>query len=258
MKAPRDLSERLPALLLLVVALAMPAPVVAQARPAEKNRPSTPLPVPGAADGGPPTWFAQALAHGSGGVNVTYLWSRGSKFRAETVVAGHKIITIVNGDTYYAYDMTLGNGIAIKRSPAAISADDQKRRPFGNELATLKAQGAEKVGDEVVAGQPCEKYRVTDDAGRRVLWVTANDEKLPVRVEIFDRRFSRTNYTDFINWLSGLTLSDPFFEPDSNIALERMTLKEYVNQTATTGPVGPVPILYADLLHGRRGAGRSR
>jgi len=258
MLSPRNLFQRLPAFLLVIVALAISGPVVAQAPAAEENRPSTPLPVPGATDAGPPTWFAQALAHGSGGVNVTYLWSRGSKFRAETVVAGHKIITIVNGDTYYAYDMTLANGIAIKRAPAAISADDPNRRPFGNELATLKAQGAERVGEEVVAGQPCEKYRVTDEAGRRVLWVTEDDEKLPVRIEIFDRRFSRTNYTDFINWLNGIQLNDPFFEPDPSIALQRMTLKEYVEKTATTGPVGPVPILYADLLHGRRGQGKNR
>ena len=34
------------------------------------------------------TWYAQALARGSAGVNVTHFWSKGPKLRAETVIAG--------------------------------------------------------------------------------------------------------------------------------------------------------------------------
>ena len=54
------------------------------------------------------TWYAQALARGAAGLNVTHFWSRGSMLRAETVVAGHKIVTIVNGPWYYAYDGLTG------------------------------------------------------------------------------------------------------------------------------------------------------
>ena len=67
---------------------------------------------------GPPTWYAQALARGAAGLNVTHFWSKGPWLRAETVVAGHKVVNIVKGDWYYAYDGLTGRGMrsaAIRR-----------------------------------------------------------------------------------------------------------------------------------------------
>ena len=76
-----------------------------------------------------PTWYAQALARGAAGVNVTYFWSLGPMLRAETVVAGHKIVTIVNGDTYYAFDGLSMNGVAIRRASAAAGRYGKPKRP---------------------------------------------------------------------------------------------------------------------------------
>ena len=41
--------------------------------------------------------------------------------RAETVIAGHRVVTIVRGETYYAYDRTLRKGVAIRRSGRAVA-----------------------------------------------------------------------------------------------------------------------------------------
>src|SRR2546427_5335557 len=92
---------------------------------------------------GPPTWYAQALTRGEAGLNVTHFWSKGAMLRAETVVAGHKIVTIVRGDRYYAYDGLSGEGLAIRREPAVVAEDRADRRPFAREYEILKRQGAE-------------------------------------------------------------------------------------------------------------------
>src|SRR5262245_24498097 len=76
----------------------------------EAKKPSAPS-AP-AKPSGPPTWYAQALTRGDAGLNVTHLWSKGASLRAETVVAGHKIVTIVSRDHYYAYDGLVGDGLS--------------------------------------------------------------------------------------------------------------------------------------------------
>lgn len=197
-----------------------------------------------------PTWHAQALAHSDGGLNVSYFWSKGAKFRSETVVTGHRIVTIVNGDLYYAYDAVTRQGIAIRRSPEAIALDRPDRRPFGRELEILVGQGAEKVGEEHRHGAPCDVYRVTDDAGKRVLWVTQSEPPLPVRLELFSRQSGRTRYTDYLNWMSDVPLDDSFFQPEKGVELASYSLEDYLQVTVNEGPVGPVPVLYAELLHG--------
>ncbi len=196
------------------------------------------------------TWHAQALAHSEVGLNVSYFWSKGAKFRSETVVSGHRIVTIVNGDLYYAYDAVTRQGLAIRRSPEAIAQDRPDRRPFGRELEILMGQGAEKVGEELHHGVPCEVYRVTDDAGKRVLWLTQSEPQLPVRLELFSRQSGRTRYTDYLNWMSDVPLDDSFFQPEKEIELTRYSLEDYLRVTLNEGPVGPVPVLYAELLHG--------
>jgi hypothetical protein len=196
------------------------------------------------------TWYAQALARGVGGVNVTHFWSRGPKMRAETVVAGHKVITIVNGDIYYAYDGLGMEGVAIVRAPLAIAQDAPDRRPFGNEGAALLRQGAEKVREDTVFGRECDVLRRTDRRGRREVWVTRSSPRIPIRIEIFDRKSGRQHYTDYINWQSGLPIPNSFFEPESRVEFKRYTLEEYQLEAAIEQTVGPVPILYLDLLQG--------
>jgi hypothetical protein len=199
----------------------------------------------------PHTWYAQALARGEAGLNVTHFWSKGPLLRAETVVAGHKVITIVNGEWYYAYDGLTGRGLAIRRDPEARAKDSPTRRPFGNEYDSLVRQGAELVREEDLMGRPTGVYRVTDELGKRELWATLDEQRLPLRIEIYDRRTSRRRYTDYVNWQTQLAIPDGFFQPEASARLERMELEEYLTRTATEGPTGPVPVLYANLLHVR-------
>ncbi|MDH3211404.1 MAG: DUF4412 domain-containing protein [Myxococcales bacterium] len=199
----------------------------------------------------PETWYARSLARSESALNVTYFWSKGPKMRSETVILGHRIVTIVNGETYYAYDASAGHGIAIGRAAEAIAADAPKRRPFGQEVETLLRQGAEKVGEETVRGRTCDLYRVTDSAGRRQVWTTQDEPRVTIKIEIFNRPTGGRQYIDYDEWLRGLPIADSFFEPSAALRLERFTLEEYLLRSAREGPVGPVPILYADLLHGR-------
>jgi hypothetical protein len=209
-----------------------------------------------AADPAPPapgtsTWFAQVLAHSEGGLNVSYFWSKGAKLHAETVIAGRRITTLVSGNTYYAYDAVGQDGVAITRSAKAIAADARGQRPFGREFENLVTQGAERIRDEDVMGRPCEVFRLTDQLGRRELWVTKDPKRLPVRIVIYRRDTGRTVTTEYLNWLTGLSIADGFFEPESSIKLERLDFDTYMRRSATGEPIGPVPVLYTDLLVGR-------
>jgi hypothetical protein len=169
--------------------------------------------------------------------------------RAETVIAGHKIVSIVKGDTYYAYDETTREGVAIGRAPEAIAKDAPGRRPFGREVEVIVGQGGELVGEEKVGGRLCERYRVTDRGGRREVWVTKDELRLPIRLEIYTRLSGKTIYTDFVNWAAELPIDDGFFEPGPDLRFERLTYQEFADRQFT--PIGPVPILYMDLVTGR-------
>ena len=190
----------------------------ARGQDASVPTPSEPSPLP--------SWYAQALARANAGVNVTNFWSSGSRMRAESVVAGHRIVTIVNGPWYYAYDAVGMNGIGIQRAKAALAQDRDDRRPFGNHLETLISQGAESVGTEVLMGQEVEIFRVTDGRGKRSLRVTTDAARLPMRIEIFDRQSGSTQYTDYLKWMQGVPLKDAFFEPEATVQLQRFSLEE--------------------------------
>ena len=199
----------------------------------------------------PDTWYAQTLTLTSRSENVTHLWSKGSALRTETVIEGHKVVTIVSGSTYYAIDALRGTGLAIQRTADAIRADKRRARPFGNERQAILDQGGEKIGVEEVAGRPCDIYRVTDRRGRRQIWVTQGDPALPVRVEVFNRGTGDTRRVSYVNWRRGFEVLDAFFEPSPHIQLERMTYEEYVARSAE-GVVGSVPVMYPELLYTRR------
>jgi hypothetical protein len=167
------------------------------------------------------------------------------------VIAGRRVTTIVSGDTYYAYDAVGGSGVAIVRSPKAIAADARGERPFGREFENLVSQGAERIRDDEVMGRSCEVFRLTDQLGRRELWVTKDAKRLPIRVLVYRRDTGRTVTTDFINWLTGLSIAGSFFTPDSHVTFERFEHEAFVRRSATGEPIGPVPVLYTDLLVGR-------
>lgn len=196
------------------------------------------------------TWYAQALAQGPGGLNVTHFWSKGSKLRAETVIAGHKIVTLVNGDWYSAYDATRGLGIRIHRTPEAIAKDAPYVRPFGNEVLKLIKQGAEKVREESFGGRQTEVYQLTDRLGKRVIWASKDQLNIPLRVEIFNRSTGTHQSTDYVDWLTGLALPDTYFDLDPNVEITSYEFDEWLLFTGKLGNVGPVPVLYADLLRG--------
>ncbi|MBW2541911.1 MAG: DUF2092 domain-containing protein [Deltaproteobacteria bacterium] len=196
-------------------------------------------------------WYAQTFARGDARVNVTHLWALKSQFRAETVARGHKLVTIVRGDTYYVYDEIALTGVAIRRAPAAIAADSRTPRPFGNEAQILLEDGGEKIREEVVSGQPADVYQITDEEGRRVVWVTQDDRRLPIRIEVFGRKTGATRYKEYVDWVIGLPLTDAFFEPDPGVKFERFELDEFIEKTLERDPVAAIPILYGELLHGR-------
>jgi hypothetical protein len=201
---------------------------------------------------GPPTWYAQALSRGEAGLNVTHFWSKGPMLRAETVVAGHKVVTIVRGDHYYAYDGLSGAGLSIRREPATVAAERADVRPFAREYEILVRQGAELVREETLLGRKAGIYRVTDGSGRRELWVTQDALRIPLRVEVFDRETGAKRTTDYVNWQSDIAIPDAFFTPDARAALTEMDYSEYLRRSTQEGSVGPVPVFYLSLLYGKK------
>ncbi len=194
------------------------------------------------------TWYAEAFTQSDGIPTERGMWSKGRKFRDQILVAGIPAVTIVNGDTYYAIDELHGVGLAVQRSPKALALDAKGGRPFLDEAARIQADGAEKVRTERVAGRACDVYRITNEDGKREAWLTQDALRLPVRIEVYSRATDTTSLT-YVNWQHGLEIPDSFFEPDPRVHLERLTWQEYLERLAK-GPVGPVPILYTDLLLG--------
>ncbi len=197
-----------------------------------------------------PSWYAQTIARGEGEFTVTNSWSLRSKLRSEVTTLGRKIVTIVDGDTYYAYDAIAMTGIAIRRAPEALAMDSPNRRPFGNEAQKLIEAGAEKIRDESVGGKHAEVYQLTDDSGRRVAWVTRDERRLPIRIEFFDRQSGTTRYREYVDWVAGIPLSDAFFQPEPGIQFERFELEAYIEKMLDEKSAPPVPILYGELLRG--------
>jgi len=197
-----------------------------------------------------PSWYTQSYTRSDTGLTITYLWSLKSKFRAETVVRGHNLVTIVNGDTYYTYDALTMAGIAIRRAPAALAAESPDRRPFGNEGQLLIDQGGEKIREENIAGRLADVYQITDEHGRRIAWMTQDDRRLPIRIELFSRRSGSTRYKEYVDWITGLPVADAFFEPEPSIQFQHFELDEYIKHTIAKGSAATLPILYQELLHG--------
>ena len=199
------------------------------------------------------TWYAQALVRSEGALQVTYYWSKGRNLRVETVIGWHRVVNLVNGNTYYAYDVPMQKGVAIQRAEAALADDASGERPFGQELQILLAQGAEKVGSETVMGAACDLYRVTDKAGKREVCVSPDEHQLPRHTESYLRGRDARFFTDYVDWLRDVPIPDSFFEPEAGIQFERYTLEEFLIRSAREGARSPAPLMFNDLLHGRAG-----
>jgi len=199
----------------------------------------------------PTTWYARSLVQSDAGIIVWDYWSKGRKLRAETIIGGTPILTFVSGEFYTIVDMVAQKGVAIRRSPEALAEDKTRasERPFGREGEEMIKKGAEFVRSENLSERPTRLYRLTDDRGKTEVWITDDKRKVPVRVIFFARDSGAKATTDYIDWIADLPLADAFFEPDPRVELERVEYADYLKRSET-GPVGPAPVLFANLLHG--------
>jgi outer membrane lipoprotein-sorting protein len=198
------------------------------------------------------TWYAETLTSSPRGINVTDYWAKGrDRMRAETVIAGHRFITIVNGKRYYSIDATEGKVIDIERAPRALADDKQHPRMIGLEGIVIRDRGGEKVKSEKLAGRMCDVYSNTDALGRQQVWVQqeSSSDQLPLRVEVYNRQAAATIRTDYLQWATGLELADRLFEPDPRLPVETLGYDEYVARSTSDQPPA-VPVLHANLLHG--------
>jgi outer membrane lipoprotein-sorting protein len=197
----------------------------------------------------PQTWYVSAVVSGRSGYRLTHYWSKGASLRAQTMVGIHPVTTIVRGDRYWVYDPIMKEGIEIQRSARAIAEDAKQRRPFGNDLESLIRSDGEKVDTEILSGVPVETWRVTNDTGRRTVWVTVTEPIIVLRVENFDRESGESASLSYSNWASNFDLPDTAFEPPADLRIQKFEYDEYVEKSLS-GLVGPVPVLYPKLLHG--------
>lgn len=198
----------------------------------------------------PKTYFATAIVRGDVGMRMIDYWSRGPNMRARTLMSGHPLTTIVFGGRYIAYDELTGKGIDIGRSPRSVADDAGRVRPFAFELDEVQAAGGERIEELVFGSRKGEIWQVTDGRGKRKVWVTVGTPRVPLRFEAFERTTGSKVDIDYQNWIFDLELPDPFFAPPPNIELERYEYDVYM-QESLKAPVGTVPVLYPDLLHGQ-------
>ena len=207
---------------------------------------------PVAADSQPvATWATSRMTQSDSGNLVEYLWSKGAKMRAETVIAGRPVLTLVNETRYIIIDALNKEGVSIERSEVARSLDAKRGRPFGNEATRLIAAGAEKIEGGVESGLEASRYRLTNSAGRREVWVTEGEYQLPVEIYRYYRNTGSEMRVRYLGWSPGVPLPDWFFEPQSDVKLETLSYTEYVERSKKEA-IGPAPPFYAELLHGRR------
>jgi len=197
------------------------------------------------------SWYVSAVVSGRTGYRVTHYWSKGPNMRAQTLVGIRAVTTIVRGDRYWVFDELLKEGIVVKRSALAQAEDAKQTRPFANDLEDLIRANGEKVETGMLSGIPAETWRVTNAAGRRTVWVTLDEPKVPLRVENFNRETSESATLNYSNWVSGFDLPDTAFEPPADLVLQEFEYDQFLEKSLE-GPVGPAPIIYPKLLHGPR------
>ena len=198
-----------------------------------------------------PTWYARTRIATSFGPVVNHYWSKGPWLRSETVLSGHRVVTIVNSTHYYVYDLVLGEGVEVARAPKAIAEDEERGRPFGRELDALIEAGGELIhqGQSEAGGMPYKVYQLTNENGRRRISVTDSEPPLPINVETFVRSSGHNGLLEYSGWLRDIAIAESFFVPPAHIEWERLRYDEY-NRRAPREAVGPAPIYFRHLLHG--------
>ncbi|MCS5636059.1 MAG: hypothetical protein NZ990_06045 [Myxococcota bacterium] len=181
-------------------------------------------------------------------IAIVQYWALGSRLRAEAVVRGHNVVTLVNGEFYYAYDALTNVGYRIRRPPEAIAADAKRLRPFGLQLAQLLAEGGEKIRDDTMEGIEVEVYRVTDGEGRRTLWVQKQSSRIPIRLEAYDRATGRDRTFDWINWVPGVRIPESYFEPPSDVKFEEFESYDQYRLRYAERPVAPGRPYFPELI----------
>ncbi|MFK7895025.1 MAG: hypothetical protein AB8G23_04265 [Myxococcota bacterium] len=194
-------------------------------------------------------FYASTFVSGRSGYRVIHYWSDGATMRAETLIGGHPVTTIVKGDQYLVFDRLTKQGLAITRAQEAVSAEKKGARPFGKEWVEIQAAGGERVEETNLSGIEVEVWQLTNDGGSQKVWVSKDAPRIPLRVEVYDRRSSDTVKTDYSNWKLNLDIPGAFFDAEQGVKFERFTYEDFVNK-ARTERVGTVPVLYPDLLHG--------
>ena len=197
----------------------------------------------------PNAYYAMTFGHSDFDRVMAQYWSLGSLFRSETVVAGHPIVTLVDKKYYYTYDALTRRGYRIKRSSSSVAKDKERIRPFALDLYELWAAGGEKIREESLNGVLAEVYRVTDNQGKRTLWVTQNSLKFPLRLETYSRGTNRKSELDWVQWIPDLSVEEEFFEPPGNLDLKRFDSYADFAEALKSSPVEPAPPLFYYLLH---------
>jgi hypothetical protein len=196
--------------------------------------------------------YTERITGGDLPARVEHLWALGPTMRAATVVGGHPIVTLVIGDRYVMYDAAVGSGISIARHPGSIAGDETRGRPFGNELDFILEMGAEKVGEEKLAGRSCDLYRVSHDRGKIEVCAAQDELRLPLVRRNWLKATGNRAETRYLEWVRNMAAAPNFFEPDPRITIEAMTYEEFRTRSAGGQAVGPAPVLYPELLHAKR------
>ena len=191
---------------------------------------------------------ATSLARAEYEVVVVQYWSLGSLLRAEAVMGGNNIVTLVDADTYAVYDTLSNRGYRVQRSAGAKAGDAIRKRPFGMHLQEMLDQGGEKIREEAGEGIAVDVYRVTDEQGRRTLWVRSGEAQIPIRLETYERTQGRTGRLDWVNWLEGVEIPASFFTPPSEVVFEEIGSFEELQIRASQAPLRPAPPFFPELI----------
>ncbi len=105
------------------------------------------------------------------------------------------------------------------------------------------------IREETLNGVRTEVYRVTDQSGRRTLWVTQNKSKFPVKMESYNRSSGRTGELDWVQWVPGLVVDKSFFDLPKKLDLRRFDDYPDYLEALKDGPIPPSPPLFFHLLH---------
>jgi len=191
---------------------------------------------------------ATSLARTEYEVVVAQYWSLGPLLRAEAVIGGSNVVTVVDGETYAVFDALTNRGYRVKRSADAKARDAIRKRPFGLHLQEILDQGGERIREEKSDGIDVDVYRVTDEQGRRTLWARAGEDQIPIRLETYERSRGRTGRLDWINWLEGVEIPVAFFAPPSEVVFEDFDSFEEFQIRAAQSPLSPAPPFFPELI----------